>query len=1097
MKKTKAFYTNITSPLSKYVGFFVFCCFAMPFLCTFNVALGHEIKTETCTPVPVTEGTLETDRRALMAIYTALDGPNWTWSARDAEHNWGTDKLLSDWAGVFVENGRVTRLTLDGLNVKKDALPAEIANLDKLRILHISKNLGSTNDKVSHGLTSLPDEIGALVHLEDLHLTENHLSSLPESMCNLTNLKELHLDRNDLSGSMPSWLFDLAVLKKLTLTYNALSGVLPGDIGDLDELTHLDLHGNQLSGTIPTQIEKLDDLIHLDLSRNQLSGTIPTQIEKLDNLTILALAINQLSGSIPTQIEKLVELRWLDLHNNQLSGSIPTQIEKLVNLERLSFGGNQLTGRIPTQIKKLEKLTFLDLRDNQLSDTIPTQIEKLEKLTFLDLGGNQLSGNIPTQIGDLTNLEVLRLWDNELSGAIPPKIWKLAHLKTLNLANNRLEGSLPAQLKELAKLEYLLLNGNELTGVIPSGLGQLSSLKILQLSDNKLRGRLPDELGNISSLVILRVYRNDLSGYAPKSLHKLTNILAIGFTNTTICPNPDPAFQAWMTEHNFSSSFPPGVTCQESDPGSSEEGIFSGGDEIESALTEEEQDEVAYFQEDPATVRSMLTKIDVASLRSAEQLVLPSFFGSGITLTRTSIETLDTDEFRWQGTSMEPEGMASILVYQEYAQGILYVNERSYAIEYVGGGDTYLLLEFDESLEVDENDDADDNAECKAPFSASALSFFMANKFSNEGNVASEEETVIRVAVAYTKVAARVTLYSSIKQALEETNTTYRNSKINKRLELARTFEVDVEDLEKNRTESGSKTKKPLDDYIKIMRSEQALKDLSSDYSVDLGGLIVRYARITGSVSGASIKHEFLKSGGEPSADNHKAYFYVRRGMLRPGRLIFAHEIGHLGGAHHNIEDTDRHWDVRGFGHCNCESGFGTIMSYCDYCTDDDVDIIPFWSDPDKTYQSTFTIAEAVLLTQEEKDAIVSAAVKLGATDQTSKKAVQWGRTSEESKGPFSSNNRAVLRENASIIAAFVDTPDELDLDKIAQSPKAYEFGDAIAKTTVRAEGAFVVKDKAIVHLRAGEKVILNPGFSVKKGGKFRARVEPELKDRN
>ena len=51
----------------------------------------------------IREGSVETDRAALMALYNSTDGANWTNNT-----NWGTDEPLSTWFGVYTNSdGRV------------------------------------------------------------------------------------------------------------------------------------------------------------------------------------------------------------------------------------------------------------------------------------------------------------------------------------------------------------------------------------------------------------------------------------------------------------------------------------------------------------------------------------------------------------------------------------------------------------------------------------------------------------------------------------------------------------------------------------------------------------------------------------------------------------------------------------------------------------------------------------------------------------------------------------------------------------------------------------------------------------------------------
>ena len=57
-------------------------------------------------PAPV-EYSLETDKAALIALYHSTNGPQWT-----KNKGWLTDAPVSEWFGVTVEDGRVTKLEL-------------------------------------------------------------------------------------------------------------------------------------------------------------------------------------------------------------------------------------------------------------------------------------------------------------------------------------------------------------------------------------------------------------------------------------------------------------------------------------------------------------------------------------------------------------------------------------------------------------------------------------------------------------------------------------------------------------------------------------------------------------------------------------------------------------------------------------------------------------------------------------------------------------------------------------------------------------------------------------------------------------------------
>ena len=64
------------------------------------------------------------DRAALVALYNATDGQNWTDNA-----NWLSDQPLGDWFGITTDaNGRVTELDLSD-NSLAGGLPVELENL--------------------------------------------------------------------------------------------------------------------------------------------------------------------------------------------------------------------------------------------------------------------------------------------------------------------------------------------------------------------------------------------------------------------------------------------------------------------------------------------------------------------------------------------------------------------------------------------------------------------------------------------------------------------------------------------------------------------------------------------------------------------------------------------------------------------------------------------------------------------------------------------------------------------------------------------------------------------------------------------------------
>ena len=149
----------------------------------------------------------EPDHAALVALYTATDGPNWV-----NNDNWLTNAPLGDWYGVNTDSsGRVVRLDLNG---QWDSDAQEI---------------------IPHGLSGpIPTELGRLTDLESLYLNNNDLTGpIPTELGRLADLRTLNLSGNDLTGPIPTELGELVSLTWLSLSSNSLTGPIPTELGSL------------------------------------------------------------------------------------------------------------------------------------------------------------------------------------------------------------------------------------------------------------------------------------------------------------------------------------------------------------------------------------------------------------------------------------------------------------------------------------------------------------------------------------------------------------------------------------------------------------------------------------------------------------------------------------------------------------------------------------------------------------------------------------------------------------------------------------------------------------------------------------------------
>ena len=175
-------------------------------------------------------------------------------------------------------------------------------------------------------LTSLPESLGQLTHLQHLDVTGNQLTALPESLGNLLHLKKLYVDENQLMA-LPESLGNLLHLEEMHADRNQLTA-LPATLCQLTNLETLRVYGNQLA-SLPASIGQLTRLKDISAGRNQLIS-LPESLWQLIHLQSLNVAENQLS-SLSESIGNLTGLHTLDLGHNELT-ALPESLGKLSNL---------------------------------------------------------------------------------------------------------------------------------------------------------------------------------------------------------------------------------------------------------------------------------------------------------------------------------------------------------------------------------------------------------------------------------------------------------------------------------------------------------------------------------------------------------------------------------------------------------------------------------------------------------------------------------------------------------------------------------------------------------------------------------------------
>ncbi|MDR6809581.1 hypothetical protein J2Y45_006562 [Dyadobacter sp. BE34] len=373
------------------------------------------------------QGSLESDRLALIALYNSTNGSAWFQKA-----GWDPAGSPGDspcgWYGVTCEGGRVTGLNLlqSGLD---GSIPPAIGNLDQLKTLILGWTV-LTDSRTAYNPPYLP---------------------IPTEIGNLTNLEHLDLSGDnginyDIYGGLP------------------LPGPLPASIGNLTKLTYLNLscmlrdmmyHGS-LDGPIPATFGNLVNLKYLNLSNQQFSGAIPSELGNLTQLEHLNLnGANQFTGTIPASFNNLTSLKTLGLgyYNNNCCGSP-------------AFGG--LTGPIPN-LSGIPATADVSIPNNSFN------FEGLDlNISLIDLYSNQAKIGINYNVGT-------KVLTAEAGGIIANNTYKWYRNNTLiaTIAGNKAynvteDGTYYAEVTNNAVPGLTLTTDNEVVTSLPVNLVSFS-----------------------------------------------------------------------------------------------------------------------------------------------------------------------------------------------------------------------------------------------------------------------------------------------------------------------------------------------------------------------------------------------------------------------------------------------------------------------------------------------------------------------------------------------------------------------------------------------------------------------------------------------
>ena len=302
------------------------------------------------------------------------------------------------------------------------------------RITHLGLLMNSPFQQ--HDLTSLPNNIGDLNHLEELKLTScQHLTNLPEEIGKLKNLR------------------------KLVCTDCKSLNSLPKNIGNLENLEHLKLSKCYSLKRIPPTISKLKKLKVLELKDCWSFISLPENLKGLESLKILNLTNCKSFKNLPKTIAELHNLEEIKLEKCRNLETLPDKIGNIKSLKILNLRSCSHLKKIPKSFGNLVNQKELDLSYCYYLKNLPETIGNLKELKRISLRGCRELKSIPESMSNLTYLEELNFYACRKLASLPKDIENLANLKRLSLSYCDSLSSLPNSIVNLKNLEFVNLEG--------------------------------------------------------------------------------------------------------------------------------------------------------------------------------------------------------------------------------------------------------------------------------------------------------------------------------------------------------------------------------------------------------------------------------------------------------------------------------------------------------------------------------------------------------------------------------------------------------------------------------------------------------------
>jgi hypothetical protein len=197
--------------------------------------------------------------------------------------------------------GKKTKLKLNGKNAQ--TLPSDLCSLSVL--MHLDLSADRLNTLKRFNLAKIPKDIALLQNLRELHIDGNNLASLPAEMGSLIQLEILTMSNNRLSV-LPFAFKNLKKLRSLHIDHNCFAA-FPSVVCLIDTLRYLDLSSNELT-QIDARISNLKSLEVLLIVSNHLLK-LPDSLCDCSDLQTLWIGENFIK-ELPRYLYRLRKLDW-------------------------------------------------------------------------------------------------------------------------------------------------------------------------------------------------------------------------------------------------------------------------------------------------------------------------------------------------------------------------------------------------------------------------------------------------------------------------------------------------------------------------------------------------------------------------------------------------------------------------------------------------------------------------------------------------------------------------------------------------------------------------------------------------------------------